>query len=150
MNYQEIKNLLSTVEVKNTMLHAKYPNTISHDTIYEASGVLKNGKAIDVEEFNAKYANYYNAKIASLKELVSDDYINIRAENLRKHLINTLNAIGGNEKQIANLKRINIKTFIDRYYKGDYDDIIDSYEGIGYTTILDTLSNRRTNQGDLL
>lgn len=143
-----IGDLLNKVNAKAIETEERY-HPVAH-TVYERSGVIRNGHPIPVTEFRIRYGKFLDRKVNYLERILKPEYIQESLSRYKTLLSNTLESVGTN-KALSRLKSIMDlpdDEFLENYYAGVYDDIIDEYEADRYADSISKLEKLNTNQFD--
>lgn len=148
MNYTDkyIKDLLNKVNDKAIETEERY-HPVAH-TVYERSGVIRNAQPISVAEFRARYGKLLDKKVMYLERILKPEYLQESLLRYKNLLRNTLESIGTKQAllRLESIKSLSDDEFLENYYEGVYDDIIDEYEADRYADSISKLEGLNTNQ----
>lgn len=145
-----ISDLLNKVNAKVIETEERY-HPVAH-TVYERSGVIRDGQPIPVAEFRIRYGKLLDKKVAYLERILKPEYLQESLSRYKTLLSNTLESVG-TKQALSRLKSIMAlpdEKFLRHYYAGVYDDIIDEYEADRYADSISKLEGLNTNQFDEL
>lgn len=139
MTDKEIETLLNKIEEKNREFYkVNKIKTNYSGNIYQRLNVLRKGKAIPVSEFKVRYAKRLDKKLEALEKVLDDNYIYELENNFKENLQVILYNLGKYDLA-REIEQLSVEEVREKRLLGEYDDLLDLYEGDIYEATLSPL-----------
>lgn len=130
----ELEELMKKIRKKRYNYLARLKNYNSEITnqyldIFQKTGLFDKdtGKLLSVKQFREKYLYNENYKVAIMRDILRPEFMKERDEKFRETVV-TMLAMMGDEETSKMVENMSLKQFRTKFYKGEFDDIIEKYQ----------------------